>query len=881
MSSAPDGAPHTPPGARAPAGLGRRRLLARAVLVFEQAWPAVWPAFGVLGLFAAAALFGLPPMLPPLWHAILLASVVLVSAGLLARGLLAIHPPAEADADRRLEQASGLRHRPLAALTDQAANGGDQALWRAHQARAAAMVRRLRVGLPHPGLAARDRRALRGALVVLLVAGLAVAGPDASDRLLRALSPALAAAAAPPALRAEAWATPPAWAGQAPRLLPPTAPSGAPIALDAGTRLTISVTGGAADGPAPSVTFGAVPATVHRLDAGSAQADLVLDHGGLLAVRAGGRSLAAWSLAVASVPAPIVAWASPPGPSGRGVTTRLPWQVSDAHGIKRLEVTVRLRDRPDAPPLIVPLPPPQPDPRAPNAGVDAHGAASRDLSAHPWAGLPVVASLYAENVAGRDGRSADATFTLPERVFHNPVARALIDIRRGLSAHPEDRRTALAGLDQQLVDGPRTLAGDSASVINLAALYSLLLRDHSDDAIGEAQERLWSLAIRIEEGAAARTQAELDRARAEAREALARAEAAPTAENKAALEEAMRRLEEAINRNLKALTERAQREGVRPPVGEQPGQIDGAELQRLAEEAREAAHQGKRAEAGQRLAELERQLDQLRQAARRKSAGQSERAEGRAKGRSEVSALQDMIEREGGLLDNAERRAAQSAENGGNEDQSEREADRRVQQALRRALGELMQQFGYLTGAVPPSLGDADAAMRDARGALSGEGTPEGSRSASAAEQRAIEALQKSGRDMAQSLEQKFGRGDGTDGEGEGSGDEMSGEPGDGQGQAGAQSDRNADGAGRNPSGSGFGSDSDNPGEGGRAARDPFGRPLGLGTGGGLGEDGTRVPSQMERLRTQAIEEELRRRGADMTRPAPERDYIDRLLKRF
>ena len=30
-------------------GLGRRRVLARAVLLFERIWPAVWPALGVAG----------------------------------------------------------------------------------------------------------------------------------------------------------------------------------------------------------------------------------------------------------------------------------------------------------------------------------------------------------------------------------------------------------------------------------------------------------------------------------------------------------------------------------------------------------------------------------------------------------------------------------------------------------------------------------------------------------------------------------------------------------------------------------------------------------------------------------------------------------------
>jgi hypothetical protein len=37
----------------------------------------------------------------------------------------------------------------------------------------------------------------------------------------------------------------------------------------------------------------------------------------------------------------------------------------------------------------------------------------------------------------------------------------------------------------------------------------------------------------------------------------------------------------------------------------------------------------------------------------------------------------------------------------------------------------------------------------------------------------------------------------------------------------------------------------------------------------------------MEEARTRALQDELRRRGAERTRPQPELDYIDRLLKPF
>ena len=63
--------------------------------------------------------------------------------------------------------------------------------------------------------------------------------------------------------------------------------------------------------------------------------------------------------------------------------------------------------------------------------------------------------------------------------------------------------------------------------------------------------------------------------------------------------------------------------------------------------------------------------------------------------------------------------------------------------------------------------------------------------------------------------------------------------------------------------------------------RDPLGRLMQDGTG-GLDESGqTEVPEEMEQARTRAIQDELRRRGAERTRPKPELDYIDRLLRQF
>ena len=41
----------------------------------------------------------------------------------------------------------------------------------------------------------------------------------------------------------------------------------------------------------------------------------------------------------------------------------------------------------------------------------------QDLTAHPWAGLPVSGDWWARDAPGQAGASKDAEFVLPERPF--------------------------------------------------------------------------------------------------------------------------------------------------------------------------------------------------------------------------------------------------------------------------------------------------------------------------------------------------------------------------------------------------------------------------------------------------------------------------------
>jgi uncharacterized protein (TIGR02302 family) len=825
-----------------------RRLLARAAILFEALWPTCWPALAVVGIFLCLALLNIPPLLPGWLHLGLLVIFALAALGLLVRGLWDVRLPDDRAADRRLETRSGLIHRPLSVLTDKPATDDSlsRAIWQAHAARAAAQIGRLQVGLPRPGLARRDPRAIRYALLLSIVACLGIANTDAPSRLHAALMPSLPVAPSAPSIELQAWITPPAYTRIAPIFLKA---EGGSVSVPSGSHLTVNVSGGTIE-PTLSLNDHSDPFT--PLDNNSFQAERELTRGGLLTVRRDGGSLASWMLTVVADQPPTVAWGDNPGRQASSQQTRLPWQVSDDYGVTALQAELRLRDRPDVPPLIVTLPLP--------GGVSktAHGLSQPDLTAHPWAGLPVVGRLVGHDALGQSGTSAEATFELPERPFHNPVARLLVAARKSLSVHPDDRGDALEALDG-LMQQPDLFGGDLGAFVALSGIYYDLVRNRADSAVPEAQDMMWELALHMEEGQTEQTARSLEEARQAARDALDKAQQQPNDANRQDLAKKLEALRQAIERHMQALMQEAQHNNTVMPFDPRAMQLSDRDMQRMAEQAEQAAKEGRMADAQQQMAQLEQMLDQLRNA--RPQTGDSKQANRkRQRGRRQQSVVQDLIAREGGLMDHAQQRdnPSPSAADPG----AQREADARVQQALRRALGELMQQFTDLSGEASPGLGEADQAMRDAASQLN-QGQDQ---AAGQSQQQAIAALQKGNREMGQAMA-KMGQQPGQSGEGDDSDQDGS------EGMMGMMmpGGQRGDGRGNGPvPGS---PDRTDPG-----GRDPLGR---YNQGNSADNADVAVPEERERQRTQAIQEELRRRGADQERPRQELDYIDRLLKQF
>jgi uncharacterized protein (TIGR02302 family) len=829
-----------------PARLRWWRRAALAVLWAEFGAQRGWAAASVLAAVLGLALLGVVPGGVVAPCVFLLASLAaLVATDRIARQKSA--RPAPQDAERRLERDSGLPHRPFAVLQDNPAGlAGEPGLWALHRARAEKALAALRLRAPVPGLPARDPAALRVLALLLLVAGVFTAGDDALPRLRRAFLPSFGGAAAVP-VTLQAWVEPPSYTGMAPIFLPR---DGGAVDVPSGSKLNISLTGGSFK---PHLSGAAADGKFHALGGESWQATGILRQAGLLRVTRWFSQLAQWNIGVLANDPPAVNWAGVPGQAGKSLELALPWHVAQRWGVAALHATMVPAGHPDLPPIELPIP-------LPGTPKDATGTMRADLAANPLAGVKMDGTLTARDVSGQTGTSAAAHFVLPAREFHNGLARAIIELRRRLALRDERPLEAAADLDA-LAMSPGGFAGHSGLYLNLVSVAALLRDDASAAGIDDAQARLWIVALALDGGLPEPSEAALERAKEALKQALR--DRAEGRKNDSEVDRQIRKLADALAQRLADIAQKAVRAGKLPPFDPHAQHFHMPSLDRLMQEMQQAEKNGDTRTAQQKLAEIENLLNKL-QTAKILTPQQAQEAEKAARqGKQQTGAVQDMVQREGGLMDNAQHRAPRPSamapqynpegmEPPPDPDQLEaneeaRGADAKTQRALSRALDVVKGAFGASGGKVPPAMNDATKDMADAAQALSaGQET-----AARQAEAKAIADLQKGGKSMSQQMaansQMAIVPGGGEPGE---EGDQMSAEPG--------------------------GQD-----EGGE--RDPLGRPLHQGTGGKAADDGSvKVPDEMEQgLRSRAIQEELRRREADKDRKREELDYIDRLLKPF
>jgi uncharacterized protein (TIGR02302 family) len=828
--------------------------LARAVVLWERLWPALWPAAGVAAGFLAVAWLDLLPLLPVWLHGAALATFAAAFGFLLHRGLRRFRAVDRDAARHRLERDSGLAHRPLTALEDRLAGGADdkaaRALWHAHLLRAAAAARRLHLSLPSPGLARHDPWALRAAAALVFAIGLVAGWGEMGARLQRALIPPLGAAAAPH-LALDIWITPPAYTRRAPVFLKRVAGDetrgtgeGAdePVVVPAGSAILAQASGLRR---APRLRVGdqvseftalAGPATAGPEHGGTFRAEAIIEQGDRLAVELGGDMVASWPLEVVPDQPPTVEFTAAPARTARAHLS-IDYEANDDYGLAGVDAIIR---HPEGRPVPGGEAEVRLNLRLSGIGSEqAKGSSLHDLSAHPWAGVEVRIQLEATDGRGQTGASDVITMVLPERIFNHPVARAIAEQRKRLTAAtPEVREEVAAALDD-LARRPHHFAHDTVVYLALRHAQARLRHDGSDAAVGSVQKILWETALRIEDGKFAVAERDLREIQERLMRALKESQRGASKE----VERLLDQLREALDKFLSALQEHMEQQGlqdVTPFDPENMRLVDSLDLHRMIEEARELARSGAIDAARRMLAELQRMLGALQQGMMagpmRPEAQQARRM---------MDGLRELSRRQQQLLDRTFRRLRenQGAMPGAPGQERDRQGqpgrgdersfdDAGAQNALRRMLGELMRQLGEMMGDIPAPLGKAERAMRDAEGAL-GDGEPG---RAVPSQTEALNQLRQGIEGLGEKMARRFGGMPGMVGE--------------------------MPGGSRQPN------------------RDPFGRQSGGAYGTSIDGD-VKVPDRMERQRAREILQELRRRAGERDRPILERDYIDRLLRQF
>ncbi len=796
----------------------------------ERLVRAFWP-ITTLALFGMAAFgFGAQDVLPPFWA--MVASLVLVSVLVIALlvGLWRLRLPTRAEAAARLDRA--MPGRPLTTLADGQAIGSDdpasRQVWTAHLAQ---MQARLATARPVPGdlrLARFDWFGLRYIALTGFAVALLFGAPSRMTEITEIAQVPSRAEAVALGPSWEAWVQPPPYTGRPSLYLNEVdRPS---LQLPQGSRVTVRFYG-----QQGVMSVQESLSLREEFEPTDMAQDFEIERSGRLSIRGpAGRD---WEI-VALVDQPPSVALRGVAERERGGLMRQEFVARDDYGVVDGEVRVALdldavqrryglEPEPEPrPAMTVPLSMPASGSRA-----EIEDAFIEDFSQHPWANLPVTIAFAVEDARGQEGASEDVPMILPGRRFFDPMAAAVIELRRDLlwtrqnaprvgqlmraiSHHPEDAFRSTEARSRF----------DDARDLLLASLDTGGLDEAMRDDLAQL---MWDLAVLLEEGELADARERLRRAQERLDEAV-RSGADPSE-----IAELMDELREAMRDYMRQLAEQPRERGDAPPDGERM-EITQDQIQELLDRIQELMEDGRMDEAAELLAQLDQLLENLQMV-------EGEGGE-RMPGDEAMEGLGETMREQRELSDDTFDELQQQFRDGqpqeGEGEQGEQQGDSDLAERQRGLAEQLRdQQLAPLPGegtgegdAALEALERAQRAMEEAAEALEDGDTGE----ALSRQAEAMEAMRDGLRAMAEAQAQDLR---------EQEGGQAASETGDGQ------------------------------------SHDPLGRARNQ--GGEVGTEENLLQGEDVYRRAQDLLEELRRRSAELDRPEAELDYLRRLLERF
>lgn len=809
-------------------GLGWPLRLTLAGLWAERLCHAFWPLWTLLIATLAALAFGVHDFmsLEAAWAGLVLAGLGGIWA--LVAGLRSFVWPGRTEALARLD--ASLPGRPIAALTDSQAIGttdpASKAVWQAHRKRMAAQAAKVQPVPPNLRLARRDPFALRYAALTALAMALMFGSLWRVASVTELMPGTGQSLATGPTW--EGWAKPPAHTGKPALYLNDI--STAALTLPLGSHVQIRLYGETGALKLQET----VSARQSPPSASGAVQDFDIQQSGHIRIE--GPQGREWVItALADTPPRI----SNSGAISREAAGRmkLPFRASDDYGVTGGQATISLdlaavsrhhglatlpepRD-----PITLDLPLPITGSRA-----DFNESLIDDLSKHPFANLPVTITLMAQDALGQSGQTPPISVVLPGKRFFDPLAAALIEMRRDIlwsranAARAAQILKAISHRPEDLIRNERAYLRLRVAIRQLAT-RAATLSPTDRDALAEA---LWEIAVMVEEGDLASAQERLRRAQDRLDQAI-RNGADP-----AEIDQLMQELREALDGYMQQLAEEAQRNpDSQMAQNQQSMEMTADQLQQMLDELQKLIEEGRTAEAAQ-LMEMLRQLMENMQVT------QGPGGQGGPGGQA-MRDLNQTLRDQQGLADDAFR-DLQDKFNGqqpgegqqGEQQDSLAERQRTLRDRLDQLNGNALPGQGSDKGeAGRRALDQAGRAMDEAERALRDSDLP----GALDHQADAMEALREGRRNLGEALAEDQRRNGNT-----------------------AEAEA-------------FGRDDPN------SLRDPLGRELG--ETGRIGSDRNLMQGADVYRRAQNLLDEIRRRSGDNARPLGERDYLRRLLDMF
>ncbi|MCC7305443.1 MAG: DUF4175 family protein [Alphaproteobacteria bacterium] len=830
--------------------LRRAKTRAEVAIIFERLQDASWRIITWVLLFCGLWLFELPQNLG---YSVNISSFLVFCAGALYfiwKDSPRFRFPSQNETERRVEEDSQFRHRPLLLLRDALANpmkSQARFLWIEGRARALRLLGNIRLSIPRPLLAAKDPYALR--LGVLLFFGLAllVAGADTPHRLQSGLIPFTFTADHKNSVLLVI--TPPEYTG-----LPQITQDNAghePLKIPEGSTIKATVRGGWGR---PVLTAGKDTIPFRDAGEGNYSIETSAQPGTVLKITQMFLPLASWNYQLIPDMPPVITLKENATILPEG-TLQFPLQVKDDYGVKTLTLRMESDESIVQPPLGNPVSESRSVMSAP--GQDFALQPVFDLTSHPWAGLPVTIGITVEDDVAHKTSLPPMKMVLPERKFTHPVARQLIALRKKLAWAPLDDYKKMSEEIETLVIHPENFKYDITVFLTLQAASSRLYWAQPSKETAESLiALLWDIALKIDD-------ADLSLAARHLRDAQQALEKA--LQNPQTSQEEIARLMQNLQDAMAEYFQQAQREiqkqiaqgntvpFVPPEMLAQ--MIDPQALAEFMQQMESQLMNGDRKSAQQMLSQLQQLMDSLNPSS---MAPPPKDMQMMMKGLQE---LQQLLQRQEALLQQTRDQAESLQGNTISRDFGEAlpldeklfkkwkledmppppeaaprtehsvidtSANQAEQEALRFILGQLMREAGEALEEIPPNLGMAEQDMRGSSKEL-GENRPDLS---IPFQELAIQHLKETQKQMSQQLMARM----------------------------------------KQMTGFSLGG----------MRYDPLGRPMGDGNGEGLfGGSRVKIPDEEERKQAKEILRLLRRRSGELDRPVEELDYYRRLLRQF